>query len=481
MAAASEDVHHQCTCQQASKSPLLLEYAYRDGVCPGAPADLGPGFATTDCLEDINKEYNFEGAFNGARPVVFNASTAREFPVFNGVQFARLPPDEVTERWTCSKANGCYDCDAKSAPAQCSDARGFAMLWVPHGSTAQTPRILYVHGGSWLTGSPTSQSYAPFCAMIATKSGMPVLAIDYTLAPLGNFSRILRQLGAAVHWLATHDPTRIVAGESAADAHVPPESAPLLFIAGDSSGGGSATSALLAQASPGGLPGARGARLSGGVLFSPWFNLRCDTPSYVSQIYKLETRPVDRAHEAAGCLLHGLSSNHTAKVAIGGDVAFTDYPYTLATRFAQNGELYAGDAAMTTDPIASPTHALAETLAKMPPVQIHVGLSEVLVSENVIFATKMAAAGAACELHTYDAMWHVFSMYYEGCEHPQIQELLFAYSSLNMTAAFLQALAKGELPWTHNGIPYTLTHYEYPRGVDTAIANYHSLLEESFH
>ena len=36
-----------------------------------------------------------------------------------------------------------------------------------------------------------------------------------------------------------------------------------------------------------------------------------------------------------------------------------------------------GDATMMTDPIASPAHALPAALGRLPPLQIHVGLSEV--------------------------------------------------------------------------------------------------------
>ena len=102
------------------------------------------------------------------------------------------------------------------------------------------------------------------------------------------------------------------------------------------------------------------------------------------------------------------------------------------------------------------------------------------MAENVIFATKLAAAGGACELHEYDQMWHVFAMYYEGCEHPAVKRLLFAYSALNLTARFLTGLAArgGDVGWRRNGAPFTLTHYEYPRGVDTAMEVYHELLAQ---
>ena len=479
LAAASEAP--LCTCDQASKDPLAKEYAYRSGICAGSPRQLGAGDETTVCQYAVHAEYNKNGRFNGAEPENFNASSVDRYPVFNGVSHVRLPAGVVTEQWSCRESNGCGDCDPAHNPRQCSDERGYAYLWVPDGANSSTPRILYVHGGSWRTGSPESASYAPFCAMIAKTAKMPVLALDYTLTPVGNFSVILRQIGRALHWLATHEPLAIVAGgpAAAAEASTALNKAPMLFVAGDSSGGGSAASALLAQASAG-LPGAAGAVLSGGVLFSPWLNLPCDTPSYASQIFTLEdvhTREEPRTPEQ--CRIPGLDGQgKLAKVAIGGDVAYAGYPHSLSASFADTGGVYAGSAAMAQDPVASPMKALPSTLARLPPVQVHVGVGEVLASENVIFASKMAGAGGACELHTYDQMWHDFTMYYEGCDHPRVSKLLFAYSSLNLTATFLNRLAEnaGQVPWRRNGAPFSWTHYEYPIGVDTAMEPYYAAL-----
>ena len=165
----------------------------------------------------------------------------------------------------------------------------------------------------------------------------------------------------------------------------------MLFIAGDSSGGGSATSALLAQSSPAGLPSADGARLSGGVMFSPWLNLPCDTPSYVSQAYKLESVPTANEHTIEKCSIPGLTKDmKRTPVNIGGDVAFTGYPPSRVIR--GNGETYAGSAKMMLDPFVA--NASGSDTLQNAPVQIHVGLGEVLIAENVIFATKMAAAAA---------------------------------------------------------------------------------------
>ena len=465
-----------CTCEEASKNPLAQEYAYRSGICTSDTRQLGADPVTTECQYAVHAEYNGNGKFNGAEPEIFNASEAHNYRCFDGITPIFLPAGEVTAPWSCTADNSCGDCDPLGPhPEQCSTARGYAMLWVPRNATATTPRILYVHGGSWLYGSPKSASYAPFCATIAQRTGMPVLTIDYTLAPVANFSKILVQVGTALKWLATHDPTR-AGRDGAGRAATPLRDAPMVFIAGDSSGGGTATSALLAQAA-GSLPGAGGAKFSGGVLYSPWLNLACDTPSYVSQIFKLEEAAIAPEQRQLKCSIPGLDTTGLtqARVAISGDVAFSGYPHTLATSYADNGQTYAGSAAMTRDPIANAMMASETTLANMPPLQIHVGLSEVLVSESAIFSTKMAAAGASAALHMYDQMWHVFSMYYEGCEHPKLSRLLFAESSLDLTSFFFKDLAQngGDVgAWQSNGVPFTLTHYEYPRGVDAAMKKY---------
>lgn len=112
------------------------------------------------------------------------------------------------------------------------------------------------------------------------------------------------------------------------------------------------------QADPShGLPNARGAVLSGGVLFSPWLNLRCDTPTYVSQLF-WRSQP-------AGLYL--------------GDVAFgSGTPAASKASFQDNAHKYTGAGLALTHPVASPSFAPRHVLRHLPPVQIHVGMPEVL-------------------------------------------------------------------------------------------------------
>ena len=81
--------------------------------------------------------------------------------VFDGVERVTLGPGVVTPEWSCSTEDGCYDTDNPVNP------RGTALLWIPDNAPRGAPRVLFIHGGSWYTGSPWSSGYAPFVAKLA--------------------------------------------------------------------------------------------------------------------------------------------------------------------------------------------------------------------------------------------------------------------------------------------------------------------------
>jgi acetyl esterase/lipase len=59
----------------------------------------------------------------------------------------------------------------------------------------------------------------------------------------------------------------------------------------------------------------------------------------------------------------------------------------------------------STDAKCSPLYA---DLHGMPPLLIHIGDHEVLLSDSVSFAERAGAAGVDVELHVWPEMWHVF-------------------------------------------------------------------------
>jgi arylformamidase len=64
-----------------------------------------------------------------------------------------------------------------------------------------TPVVLWVHGGYWRAGCRADDAFA---AGGLLHHGVSVAVMDYTLAPDASLSEIVRQVRAAVAWLAAH-------------------------------------------------------------------------------------------------------------------------------------------------------------------------------------------------------------------------------------------------------------------------------------
>lgn len=106
-------------------------------------------------------------------------------------------------------------------------------------------RLLYLHGGGWVSGA--GGNYLPLAADISAAAGCAVLLPDYRLAPEHPFPAGLEDCVAAHDWLVANSPTG-------------PGPAKATFIAGDSAGGNLTLATLLAlrdsklQMPAGGIP-----------------------------------------------------------------------------------------------------------------------------------------------------------------------------------------------------------------------------------
>ena len=134
------------------------------------------------------------------------------------------------------------------------DVNGIPGLWARRHSERVDGTVLYLHGGGYIGTSPTM--YAAFVGALVKGTGCETFVADYRLAPEFPYPAGL------------HDAVDVYQG--LLDAGVDPAS---LIVAGDSGGGGLATS-LMAELSERGLP--RPACL---VLFSPEVDLELDHPS----------------------------------------------------------------------------------------------------------------------------------------------------------------------------------------------------------
>lgn len=106
-----------------------------------------------------------------------------------------------------------------------------ARLYIPFGSQAPAPGLLFLHGGGYVIGD--LDTHDPLCRRLAATGGVRVLAVDYRLAPEHPFPAAIDDALAALDWLT---------GEGAKRTGIDSER---LAVAGDSAGGGLA--AALAQ------------------------------------------------------------------------------------------------------------------------------------------------------------------------------------------------------------------------------------------
>ncbi len=141
--------------------------------------------------------------------------------------------------------------------------------------------ILYLHGGGYCSGSPgTHRTYA---GLLAARTGVPVVMLDYRLAPEDPFPAAVNDALLAFDQLA---PDRIA-------------------IAGDSAGGGLALATAVAlRDRDAALPAAL-------LLVSPWTDLTQTADSYVTKADEDPMLTAESLTEMADAYLAGSDSRTT--------------------------------------------------------------------------------------------------------------------------------------------------------------------------
>lgn len=120
--------------------------------------------------------------------------------------------------------------------------------------------VLFFHGGGWVIGS--LETHDPICRRLATRTGLPVVAVDYRLGPEFPFPAGHLDCRRAVEWLR----------DEAAERGWNPER---IATIGDSAGGGLAT--VLAFEPSMLVPGTK---VSAQVLLYPVLDIANEAPSY---------------------------------------------------------------------------------------------------------------------------------------------------------------------------------------------------------
>jgi acetyl esterase/lipase len=213
---------------------------------------------------------------------------------------------------------------------------GVPGVWYrPRGQVRGT--IIYLHGGGYVGTSP--RMYSVFTAWLARRTGCEIFVADLRLAPEFPFPSGLEDAVLVVEGLLVGgvDPARV-------------------FVAGDSSGGGLASSLMYSMQRIHHRP------IAGVILFSPELDLLLDDPSV---------------------------SDNAAK-----DIL----PWNIPTSAYLHGQ----------DPRAAAVSALDQNVSQWPSTFVSFGSDEMLRDSIRRFVSHLEAAGVDTVAHEEPGMFHVF-------------------------------------------------------------------------
>jgi acetyl esterase/lipase len=255
--------------------------------------------------------------------------------------------------------------DAQPAPATITsvDAGGVPAEWVLAPGADPRRRLLYIHGGAYICGSP--RSHRRLTRAFSELAGAAVLAIDYRLMPEHPRRAGIDDCRAAYRWLLANGPQ----GPGAPEA---------VFVAGDSAGG-NLTLSLIAWVRDAGLRTPDAA-----VALSPATDSTLGSPSLQSN---LPTDPM------LGPLFRKLARIPRLLLLWGG---------WLQTRIRP------------ADPVISPVYG---DLSRLPPVLVQVSSAEMLRDDARRWVNRAVAAGSPARLQEWGHMVHVWQIF-----HPELPE-----------------------------------------------------------
>ena len=224
-----------------------------------------------------------------------------------------------------------------------------ALLYRPRSGTARGA-ILHVHGGAWVAG--TADMMASFCADVADRHSVVVLSVDYRLVPEAPGDAAMDDCFAALSWLHAE----------AEQLGINPER---IAVMGDSVGGNLAAGMALRARDAGVSVGAQ-------LLLYPAVDDRTGGPA----------APVENPFTGEFVLSHKyLRQVWEARLA---QAAPERLSYMAPTR--------------------------AKDLAGVAPAFIAVGSLDVVVDEDIDYASRLGRAGVPIELHVYAGVYHGFDL-----------------------------------------------------------------------
>lgn len=241
--------------------------------------------------------------------------------------------------------------DSKVIPV---DADGVGAEWVLAEGANPDQRLLYIHGGAFLVGSPKSHRY--IASELSRLAGVSVLSIDYRMQPEFKTINCHEDCRIAYEWILNNGPK-----EQAPVKH--------LFVAGDSAGGNLAL-ALIAWARDNGLRQANGA-----IALAPVTDSTFSSPSLMTNI---------KSDPFLGPVMGKI---------------------VKIPRLFLRSIMSVGAGKPVSDPEISP---LLGDLSNLPPTLLQVSKDEMLFSDSIRYANKAISQKGDITLQVWPTMVHVF-------------------------------------------------------------------------
>jgi len=240
--------------------------------------------------------------------------------------------------------------DVEHHSATTSDGAELPLTWYfPSGSELPGSAVLYLHGGGMIYSlAETAPLYDSAVRSYVAAAGVPMLTVDYRVAPEHPHPTPVEDCYAALRWLAEH----------AVDLGADPAR---LAVAGDSAGGGLAAGVGLLARDRG------GPALALQLLIYPMLDDRTRTPdpelpaNFLTWTYQDNVTGWDALLGSAG-----------------GDVPIYAAP------------------------------ARAADLSGLPPTYLDTGDLDIFREEDIAYARRLSTAGVPTELHVHPGCPHAF-------------------------------------------------------------------------